>query len=92
MPSFKDYQAYAQALQCHDWTYDFSDDHRVWKAGQAAEKKLRLQASTDTLYMHAFTCWADFMRTEQSIKDCTQRDARIELVGAALSCTEKETA
>ena len=33
---------YWDMLNCHDWYYDFSDDHRVWRAGQENMQKLRL--------------------------------------------------
>ncbi len=26
---------YAHALARHDWGYEYSEDHRVWKTGQA---------------------------------------------------------
>lgn len=30
----------------HDWYYNYSDDHRVWKAGVAAESKLKARFRT----------------------------------------------
>ena len=27
-------------MQMHDWLYGFTDDHRVWQAGQDAERRL----------------------------------------------------
>lgn len=30
----------AQQLKYHDWTYEYSDDHSVWKRGKAAQNKL----------------------------------------------------
>ena len=27
-------------MQTHDWLYGFTDDHRVWEAGRAAERRL----------------------------------------------------
>jgi hypothetical protein len=26
-------QVFEQALKSHDWYYDYSDDHRVWRRG-----------------------------------------------------------
>ena len=92
MTTLKDFQSYVQALKHHDWNYEFSDDHSVWRSGRDNEKKLRAQASTDPLFMHAFTCWTDFMSTDHSLNHRTQRDARIELVGTTLLRTEKEAA
>lgn len=31
---------YIKLLQCHDWYYVFSDDHRVWLAGEAQYKRI----------------------------------------------------
>lgn len=30
-----------EELKCHDWYFDYSDDHRVWKNGQAHRDKIR---------------------------------------------------
>ena len=32
---------YRAALANHDWTFDYSDDHNVWKRGVAERKALR---------------------------------------------------
>lgn len=31
---------YIKLLQSHDWFYNYSDDHRVWKAGEASYNKI----------------------------------------------------
>lgn len=31
----------AKQLQYHDWYYDYSDDHRVWRAGEAKISEIR---------------------------------------------------
>ena len=33
-------QDYVQKLKSHDWTYDYSDDHRVWQKGSAERDEL----------------------------------------------------
>lgn len=33
--------AVSKMLKAHDWYYEMSDDHRVWREGCAAEGKLR---------------------------------------------------
>ncbi len=33
---------FAKKLKGHDWYFGYSDDHRVWKRGHAASRKLRL--------------------------------------------------
>jgi hypothetical protein len=32
---------YKQALAFHDWTFEWSDDHNVWKRGTAQRQVLR---------------------------------------------------
>lgn len=36
---------YYDELEKHDWFYDYSDDHSVWRRGQAARNKLSSIAS-----------------------------------------------
>lgn len=41
---------YRKLLKSHDWYYDYSDDHSVWKRGVAARDRLtglRKQLDTD---------------------------------------------
>lgn len=33
-------QEYVEALHKHDWTYEYSDDHRVWEEGNKKKKEL----------------------------------------------------
>ena len=30
-------------LQAHDWTYEFSDDHSVWKKGMAERSAINME-------------------------------------------------
>lgn len=39
---------YIKLLKSHDWYYDYSDDHSVWRRGSEAHSRLRgLQKSID---------------------------------------------
>ena len=89
MTTSTDFQSYVRALQQHDWHYEFSDDHRVWKDGMVNEKRLLAQANTNALFMHAFTCWTDCMKTGNSLHHRNQRDACIERVATTLINTEQ---
>lgn len=40
-------EQYEEDLKNHDWTFEYSDDHRVWKMGWEEQK--RLQAVRDRL-------------------------------------------
>jgi hypothetical protein len=33
LPSLAELHAFIDRLTSHDWWYDFTDDHQVWKAG-----------------------------------------------------------
>lgn len=45
---------YWDLLSKHDWTYEYSDDHRVWKRGRANEKVLVAAASESTAHALMF--------------------------------------
>lgn len=36
-----EHEDYIKRLKSHDWYYDYSDDHSVWRRGQAAAGELR---------------------------------------------------
>ena len=40
-------EQYAKMLDSHDWYYQFSDDHRVYRAGEANRRKLEHYAKID---------------------------------------------
>ena len=41
-------EEYKTELQSMDWYYDFSDDHRVWRAGHARKRFLERVAKQST--------------------------------------------
>lgn len=38
------YSEFAKMLRGHDWTYAWSDDGRVWRAGEATQSKIEATA------------------------------------------------
>ena len=43
--------SYRKALANHDWFYHYTEDHRVWKAGQASWDRIRsMQPNLDNDY------------------------------------------
>lgn len=38
--------AYLRLLKAHDWSHEFSDDHRRWTKGREERAQLRLMQST----------------------------------------------
>jgi len=43
MSEMTDLDKYINGLRYHDWSYNYSDDHRVWKKGQAERESLYYQ-------------------------------------------------
>ena len=41
-------ESLTQLLKTHDWGYQFSDDHRVWRAGE--QHSLKIQHAMDKLF------------------------------------------
>lgn len=36
-----DIEKYVHQLECFDWWFNYSDDHKVWRAGEAAAQRLQ---------------------------------------------------
>lgn len=68
-------QSYIDRLNAHDWHYEKTDDARVWKAGQAAQEKLRREASTDPVLFELYHARSD------SKSDLTNGQKRMLLMG-----------
>jgi hypothetical protein len=57
----KDRQEYWERLHKHDWYYAFSDDHRVWSAGNRVHSALSAEADTDEWKGNAFEAWSTYV-------------------------------
>lgn len=42
-PAKSDIEKYVEHLEYHDWYFNYSDDHRVWSAGNDAQHVLRAE-------------------------------------------------
>ena len=70
--------------QRHDWTYQYSDDHSVWRRGSDAAAKLRSEAEGDpvkTAMLHDYSAYALFhgdgeRPTKPNVLDYIVADAR----------------
>lgn len=50
-------EEFYKLLETHDWSYQYSDDHSVWRRGrQRGEQLLRLAETNDTFKQ----LWEDF--------------------------------
>lgn len=45
MAEKKTLREYWNMLASHDWYYEYSDDHSVWRRGSSAESTLRMHAA-----------------------------------------------
>ncbi len=48
-------QEYWDMLNRHDWTYEYSDDHQVWRRGDGNRKKLERIANTSPEHLALYT-------------------------------------
>jgi len=47
------------ALNSHDWYFEFSDDHRIWRAGRASLDRLQLGAGESNAHQRLFDAFAN---------------------------------
>ena len=45
----------------HDWYYSYSDDHSVWKRGQAVGKELEIIATTSPEHKEIYDAWLAYV-------------------------------
>lgn len=88
LPTLEQFNAYVQELARHDWYYDYSDDHSVWRRGENNYQALRKQASSDPLYQQAFNIWAGYIYRGTNLKEAEARilrDAAIDTLRQSLA-------
>lgn len=62
--------AYYDELARHDWYYDWSDDHSVWRRGQTATGRLvRIAQQGGPEYQALLTAWRQHMFTGPAWKN-----------------------
>ena len=69
MPSIQQLNAFIAMLAAHDWQFEFSDDHQVWKRGNAVEKELRAIARSHDFYARAHRLYFHHMHGTKSLLD-----------------------
>lgn len=52
---------YWDLLSKHDWTFDMSDDHSVWKRGQAEKTTLQAIARYSDAHQDLYDQWHRFV-------------------------------
>jgi hypothetical protein len=68
MLTVQQFDEYIKALSFHDWTYDYSDDGNVWRAGRAAHNKLLNEAKDQPLLKAAYAAWSAYIWANVSNK------------------------
>ena len=53
------YEEYYQRLVNHDWFYHFSDDHRVWQAGEQNREQLIATSKKSEIAARMYRAFAD---------------------------------
>jgi len=57
---------YEKMLKSHDWTYDYSDDHRVWQRGNEQAKAIRRMADILDPDRKIYNKYSPFKNMEES--------------------------
>lgn len=55
---------YYKMLSMHDWHYQYSDDHRVWRNGQDARDTLTMIAIKSPAHQKLFNDYANYIYSD----------------------------
>ena len=58
---------YFKQLRYHDWYYNYSDDHRVWKAGSANYDLIRDKSKENLTYKRMYNEFTKWMNSEREL-------------------------
>ena len=61
-------QEYYDLLDEHDWFYQFSDDMRVYNAGNVAQKKIQHLSETSTVHRDLYLSFQGYIFSGPSYK------------------------
>ena len=67
-------EQYVKMLKSHDWTYEYSDDHSVWKRGAEAHTKLRHMANKVDPDREMWNKYDPFAKKDESSNYTKTRD------------------
>jgi 6-phosphogluconate dehydrogenase (decarboxylating) len=59
-------EEFRKQLRHHDWYFDFSDDFRVWSAGNAARSRIQALAKTSAEFKADFDAASDYIWSGES--------------------------
>lgn len=67
--TLEEFDSYLTQLQQHDWFYDYSDDHSVWKRGEDSFKNLSKQAANDPVKYEMFKIYCSCHIDPESLNE-----------------------
>ena len=70
-------EEFIKQLMRHDWFYPYSDDHSVWRSGQAESSRLRALADTGKSFKMAYDAVAKYMNQDYKVRDSAQLDKEL---------------
>jgi len=65
--SSENIREYFKQLRYHDWYYNYSDDHRVWKAGSANYDLIRDKSKENVIYKRMYNEFTKWMNSEREL-------------------------
>ncbi len=65
--SSENIREYFKQLRYHDWYYNYSDDHRVWKAGSANYDLIRDKSKENLTYKRMYNEFTKWMNSEREL-------------------------
>lgn len=84
MLTIQQFDDYVKALSFHDWTYDYSDDGNVWRAGRAAATRLLEQAKDEPKLKAAYAAWSTYIWGERTPEAKKVRQDLIDALRASI--------
>lgn len=70
-------EEYIKALMHHDWFYDYSDDHGVWRKGKENQDKLFALSHSGEAFKMAYDSISKYMLTNASQRDFNVLDSQL---------------
>ena len=65
--SSENIREYFKQLRYNDWYYNYSDDHRVWKAGSANYDLIRDKSKENVTYKRMYNEFTKWMNSEREL-------------------------
>lgn len=66
MPTLEEFDAYVKQLGNHDWTFEYSDDGRVWRRGKDQQKVL-LEKTKDEMLSFAYLAYVNYTFADEKM-------------------------